>query len=205
MGRWHAWSGEGGGRKADADVRPHPFRGQAGARRPSGRSDLAEAPGRPARPEPSDCHADPDRQCLLASRVRPAGRPVRLADLALRAAGLLDDDLGRHRADVPLVRGRPVTRAEPHDGVSVTPKASVSHLPLRARGAIDRARDVVQQSVSNCSSSQSRTRPLRSERLPISQCPPAPSAALKRISVLGHSRALKKASASAARASFSAW
>ena len=59
----------------------------------------------------SDCDADPDRQCLLASRLRPAGRPVRLADLALRAAGLLDGDLGRHRADVPLVRGRPGTGA----------------------------------------------------------------------------------------------
>ena len=33
--------------------------------------------------------------------------------VALRAAGLLDRDLGRHRADVPVVRGRPVAGAQP--------------------------------------------------------------------------------------------
>ena len=67
-----------------------------------------------------DCDADPARQRLLASRLRPAGRPVRLADLALRAVRLLDRDLDRHRADVPLVRGRPVTGTQSHGGVDMS-------------------------------------------------------------------------------------
>ena len=66
----------------------------------------------------SDCDADTDRQCLLASRLRPGGRPVRLADLALRAAGLLDGDLDCHRVDVALVRGRPVKGTPSIVGVS---------------------------------------------------------------------------------------
>ena len=64
-----------------------------------------------------DRNADPAGQRLLASHLRAGGGPVRLANLALRAAGLLDSDLDRHRADVALVQRSPIARMQSLGGV----------------------------------------------------------------------------------------